>query len=368
MTTAPRPKRRPRLLLHAGLFLATFITTTAAGALFVHGQLGGSSGWEAILPISDGLSYSLPLMLILVSHELGHYLVARFYGVDASLPYFIPLPPSFGLGTMGAVIGMRDVTSDRKKLIDIGAAGPLAGLIVAVPVILYGLAHSSVGPLVAGGMQEGNSILYALLKRGAKGTWLPDGHHDVFLHPTAWAGWAGLLVTMINLIPVGQLDGGHIATAYFGNGYNRFAVRLHRFLPFGAVAVFLWVLHVVRIEADGHWDQAIGVSIAVGAALPWLVWYLLIRIVRRASGDVNHPPVDDQPLPRSRRVLFWLMVAVFVMVFMPVPFRSTFVGGVAPPPPAAVAASVVPPTPAAVAASAVPPPSAAPLAGSSAGR
>jgi membrane-associated protease RseP (regulator of RpoE activity) len=343
MTDGPPPRRRPRLLLHAGLFLATFITTTAAGALFVHGQLGGAAGWVAILPISDGLSYSLPLMLILLSHELGHYVVARLHGVDASLPYFIPLPPSFGLGTMGAVIGMRNVTTDRKKLIDIGAAGPLAGLIVAVPVILYGLARSPVGPLVAGGLQEGNSILYALLKRGAKGAWLPDGHHDVFLHPTAWAGWAGLLVTMINLIPVGQLDGGHIAAAYFGNGYNRIAVRLHRILPLGAVAGFFWVLRQVRIEADGHWDQAIGVSIAIGAALPWLVWYLLIRIVRRASGDVNHPPVDDTPLPRSRRNLFWLMVAVFVMVFMPVPFRSTFVGGTAPPtPPAAVTASAAP--------------------------
>jgi membrane-associated protease RseP (regulator of RpoE activity) len=343
VTGTPPPRRPPRLLLHAGLFLATFITTTAAGALFVHGQLGGGSGWEAILPISDGLSYSLPLMLILLSHELGHYLVARLHGVDASLPYFIPLPPSFGLGTMGAVIGMRNVTADRKKLIDIGAAGPLAGLIVAIPVICYGLAHSPIGPLVAGGQQEGNSILYALLKHGVKGAWLPDGRHDVFLHPTAWAGWAGLLVTMFNLLPVGQLDGGHIATAYFGNGYNRFARRLHRLLPLGAVGVFLWVLHLARIEADGHWDQAIGVSIALGASLPWLVWYLLIRIVRRASGDVNHPPVEDAPLPPSRRALFWLMVVVFVMVFMPVPFRATFVGGTEPPrPPAALSASAAP--------------------------
>ncbi len=218
-TAPPRPRR---LLLHAGLFLATFLTTTAAGAMLMHAR-AGVEGWEAILPISDGLSYSLPLMLILLSHELGHYIVARLHGVDASLPYFIPLPPSFGLGTMGAVIGMRDVTSDRKKLIDIGAAGPLAGLLVAVPVILYGLHRSPVGPLVPGGEQEGNSLLYALLKHAATGAWLPDGKRDVFLHPTAWAGWVGLLVTMINLIPIGQLDGGHIATAYFGNRYGRFA-------------------------------------------------------------------------------------------------------------------------------------------------
>jgi membrane-associated protease RseP (regulator of RpoE activity) len=335
--TPPRPKRFP---LHVGLFLATFLTTTAAGAILMHGQKG-VDGWEAIFPISDGLSYSLPLMLILLSHELGHFLVARLHGVDASLPYFIPLPPGFGLGTMGAVIGMRDVTSDRKKLIDIGAAGPLAGLLVAVPVILYGLHRSPVAPLVAGAEQEGNSALYALLKHLATGAWLPDGKRDVFLHPTAWAGWVGLLVTMINLIPIGQLDGGHIATAYFGNGYGRFATRLHRLLPFGAAAVFFWVMHATRIEAGVHWNEGMARTIALVAALPWLIWYMMIRILRAASGGVNHPPVDDTPLPRSRKLLFWVMVAVFAGVFMPVPFRASFAGGDAPgaKPPTATTAS-----------------------------
>jgi membrane-associated protease RseP (regulator of RpoE activity) len=325
----PDPPRKPRLIVHAALFLATFITTTAAGALYVHGQMGG--GDVDIRPIRDGLSYSLPLLLILLSHELGHYIVARLHGVDASLPYFIPLPPTFGLGTMGAVIGMRRVTRDRKKLIDIGAAGPLAGLAVAIPVIWYGLAHSRLGPLVPGGQQEGNSILYALLKHAVKGAWLPDGHQDVFLHPTAWAGWAGLLVTMINLLPIGQLDGGHVATAYFGNGYNRVASRLQRLLPVGAVLVFAWVLRAVYAEAGADVDRTLAYSIAAGAALPWLVWSLLVAIVRRLSGGGNHPPVDDTPLPPSRKLLFWFMVVVFVAVFMPVPFRATMAGT---PPPA----------------------------------
>ena len=333
----PAPPRPRRLLLHAGLFLATFITTTAAGAILAHSH-AGVEGWDAVFPIADGLSYSLPLMLILLSHELGHFIVARLHGVDASLPYFIPLPPTFGLGTMGAVIGMRNVTSDRKKLIDIGAAGPLAGLLVAVPVILYGLHRSHVAPLVPGGMQEGNSLLYAFLKHAATGAWLPDSKRDVFLNPTAWAGWVGLLVTMINLIPIGQLDGGHIATAYFGNGYGRFATRLHRLLPFGAAAVFFWVMHATRLEAGDHWNEGIGRTIALVAALPWLVWYMMIRILRAASGGVNHPPVDDKPLPPSRKLLFWLMVAVFVGVLMPVPFRASFAGGDAP------AASPPPPT------------------------
>ena len=320
------PARRPRLFVHAGLFLATFLTTTAAGALYVHGQMGGGVG--EIRPIADGLSYSLPLMLILLCHELGHYVVARLHRVDASLPYFIPLPPSFGLGTMGAVIGMKNVTSNRKKLIDIGAAGPLAGLCVAIPVIWYGLAHSQVSPLVAGGQQEGNSILYALLKHAVKGAWLPDGQRDVFLHPTAWAGWAGLLVTMINLLPIGQLDGGHVATAYFGNRYNTFARRLHRLMPLVGVGVFFWVMHLVHVEMGARYRQDFAVSIAVGAAFPWAIWYALVGVVRRLGGGVNHPPVASTRLPPSRRALFWLMVIVFVGIFMPVPFRETITGEV----------------------------------------
>jgi len=338
----PVPRRPPRLLLHVGLFLATFLTTTAAGAIYVHGQFGGDAGWEAILPIADGLSYSLPLMLILLSHELGHYLVARYHGVDASLPYFIPLPPMFGLGTMGALIGMRNVTADRKKLMDIGAAGPLAGLLVAIPVICYGLAHSRIGPLSPGGLQEGNSILYAVLKRAMKGAWLPDGRSDVFLHPTAWAGWAGLLVTMLNLIPIGQFDGGHVAVAYFGNRYNRVAARLHKLLPLGAVVVFLWVMHLLRVEAGPRWDQNVGIWLAASSTLPWLVLYLVFGLVRRVSGGEYHPPVDEIPLPRSRRVLFWVLVVVFVGVFMPVPERLTYVGGAPPSPPSPPTASARP--------------------------
>lgn len=312
------PRRRP-IILHVALFLATFLTTTASGAINAH-----PSG--AIAPIQDGLSYSVPLLLILTCHELGHYLAARWHGVDASLPYFIPFPPWLGLGTMGAVIGMRRVTRDRKKLIDIGAAGPLAGLVVAIPVILYGLAHSKVGPLAPRGVLEGNSLLYAFLKHAAKGEWLPNGRQDVYLHPTAYAGWAGLLVTMINLLPVGQLDGGHVATAYFGNRYNAFAKRLHQFMPLVGVGVFFWVMHLVRVEMGVRYSQAFAVSAAFGAAVPWAIWWMLVGFVRRMGGGVNHPAVQTQPLPPSRRALFWLMVVVFVAIFMPVPSRVTSTG------------------------------------------
>jgi len=313
--------RKPRLLLHAGLFLATFLTTTMTGAIYVHKGL-------SIGPMADGLTYSLPLMLILLCHELGHYVVARRYGVDASLPYFIPFP--LGLGTLGAVIGMRQSTTDRKQLIDVGAAGPLAGLIVAIPFLIVGLMRSQVGPIVGAGEQtvtmEGNSILYALAKFFVKGAWLPGGGIDVHLHPMAMAAWAGLFVTMINLLPIGQLDGGHIATAYFGNRYNAFAERLRRLLPVGALAAFLWVLYVGKQEAGAAWRFGTGASIAMAAATPWLVWFLLIGLMRQLTGGVNHPQVDDQPLAPSRRALFWLMVIVFVGVFMPVPFREVMAG------------------------------------------
>jgi membrane-associated protease RseP (regulator of RpoE activity) len=315
------PRSRP--LLHAGLFLATFLTTTATGALEAHRG-------EAITPIRDGMPYSLPLMLILLCHELGHYLVARLHGVPASLPYFIPLPPGLGLGTLGAVIGMHKVTTDRKQLIDIGAAGPLAGLVVAIPILVYGLMRSEVGPLVDA-TQEGNSILYAVIKWLTKGEWLPNGKVDVFLHPTARAAWAGLLVTMINLLPIGQLDGGHVANAYFGNRYNRFAEGVRRLLPIGGLIVFVWVLYATRQEAGSAWRLQPGMLIAMTAALPWLMWFLMVGLMRRMTGGVNHPPVDDKPLPRSRRALFWLMVVVFVGVFMPVPLREIRVG---PPEPA----------------------------------
>lgn len=315
--------RKQRWMLHVGLFLATFLTTTATGALHAHGVVDISLA--GIPPIRDGLPYSVPLMLILLCHELGHYFAARRHRVDASLPYFIPLPPGLGMGTLGAVIGMREVATDRRKLIDVGAAGPLAGLIVAIPVIIYGLHLSSVQPQ-QGGWQEGNSLLYACLKRLVTGEWLPGGNRDVNISPVALAGWTGLLITMINLLPIGQLDGGHIASAYFGNRYNRFAQVLHRLLPLGALAVFAWVYFTLQREAGSIWSPNLGMPYAMGAAAPWIIWYFMVWVVGLISPGDYHPPVDDTPLPRSRRGLFWVMVVVFAAVFMPVPWRLSLAG------------------------------------------
>jgi len=314
MTDRPRPRYHVHLLL----FLATVVTTTAQGAANVHKD---GSLW----PLWDGWVYSVPLLAILVCHEFGHYIAARIHGVPASLPYFIPLPPPIGImGTMGAVIP-QEATADRKKLIDIGAAGPLAGLVVAIPVLWVGLRLSHVTPS-AGGLQEGNSILYALLKRGITGQWLPGGGKDVFLHPTAFAGWAGLLVTMLNLIPIGQLDGGHVATAYFGNDYRRIAGFLHRCLPFLGALVFIVVALGVRQDLAAYTRDQVGsipFQVALTPALAWFVWAAVLGLMKRVSGGQYHPPVDAQPLPRSRKVLFWVVCVTFFLTFMPVPLRQS---------------------------------------------
>lgn len=305
-----------RWWLHILLFVATMITTTAQGASYVH----GGPFW----PLADGLSYSIPLMAILVCHELGHYFAARWHGVPASLPYFIPLPPKLGLlGTMGAVI-LQSATHDRKKLMDIGAAGPLAGLAVTIPVLLYGLSLSDVKPLVGFGLQEGNSLLYAIFKYLVKGSWLPSEGRDVMLHPTAWAGWAGLFITMLNLLPIAQLDGGHIATAYFGNGYARAARALHRSLPIIGLMVFAWVYIAAQRELTGNGfteETVSALTIAIQPAMLWIVWFVLLSLMLRMSRGEYHPPVDEEPLPRNRVALFWVICMTFLLIFMPVPLR-----------------------------------------------
>jgi membrane-associated protease RseP (regulator of RpoE activity) len=320
-------------VLNIALFLATLLTTTMQGAYMQHGSANAAL-------LADGLTFSIPLMTILLCHEMGHYIAARIHRVPASLPYFVPLPPGIGMfGTMGAVI-LQSRTSDRRKLIDIGAAGPLAGLMVAIPVLAYGLYLSPVGP-IEGGFQEGNSLLYAVLKRLVLGMWLPNNGVDVNLHPVAFAGWAGLLVTMLNLLPVGQLDGGHVAIAFFGNPYGRVSQFMRRMLLPLAVLVTVTVYtttsqDLVRAGLSGKLSPW---SIAIPAGSVWLVWYVMLGILRRVSGGIDHPPVDDRPLPQSRALLFWAVVLSFVLIFMPVPFRTNVGPGAKP---SAQAASTTP--------------------------
>jgi Zn-dependent protease len=300
---------RERWWLHAALFLLTLCTTTIAGAV-LQGAAQVNDGWGLLRgrlvlladpghAVAAGLVFSAPLMAILLLHELGHYVTARRYLLDVSPPYFLPVPlwPSF-IGTMGAFIRLRTLLSDRRQLFDVGIAGPIAGFAVALPVLLLGLHWSHPLPPIRGlsGMvlligQEpfplGDSLVTLV------GRWITHGNlGPLLVHPLAFAGVLGMFVTMINLMPMAQLDGGHILYAALPRWHQR-------------VALGFWGVVLVL----GHWW--------VG----WYVWAGLVLFVSR--GRLDHPTVLEaqRPLPASRRRLSWVALALFVLTFMPVPFR-----------------------------------------------
>jgi Zn-dependent protease len=265
---------------------------TIASTVFVGGL--DSEGYNLGL----GLAYSASILSILLAHELGHFLTARRLGVAVSYPFFIPvpLPP---LGTMGAFIAMKQPPPDRRALLSIAIAGPVAGLVVAIPVLILGLLLSEVQPLgsLAGAEEggfiflEGNSLIYAAVKIGVFGRFLPSGGEDVLLHPVAWAGWVGLLVTGLNLIPAGQLDGGHIFYALFG-------ARVARIVTW-AMAGLLLVLGFV------YWPG-------------WFLWATLIIIFGQQRAPLLNELVT---LDTRQRVIAALGLVIFILVFTPTPLR-----------------------------------------------
>ena len=292
----PAPLTARQLAIHVGLFLAACATTTWAG----------------------GVWFAATLMGILLCHEMGHYVAARRYHLDVSPPYFIPLPPQVSLGTLGAVISMPRPIARRDHLFDVGAAGPIAGLVVAIPLLLIGLAMSPVGPASPDGMIEGNSIFYGLTKLAMFGRWLPGAGLDVQLHPMAFAAWVGLLITMINLIPIGQLDGGHIARAVLGEAHERLSARLH----VGLVAMGVLVGGGLTALASVAGRDLVGaLRYGLNGLLPWLVWAAMILIMRNLAGGSYHPPTDATPLSPWRRRGGWALLVIFLLIFMPVPMR-----------------------------------------------
>lgn len=269
----------------------------------------------------EGVAFTVALLAILVTHEFGHYIAARIHGVPASLPYFIPLPFVSPFGTMGAVIGMQARIRSRRALLDIGAAGPIAGMVMALPILAYGIHLSPVHaapPMALDGtaheLLEGHSILYEIMLR-LFGAPIGDGQ-DIFLHPFAFAGWAGLFVTMLNLIPVGQLDGGHIAYALFGARQDRLARWLRRSMPgmfVIAAAKNTWAIRHAPLTFEA-------VKNAVSGGTLWLVWFgLLTWMLRRARGE-NHPPFDPgEELGPGRKAIAIGCLVMFVLLFMPAP-------------------------------------------------
>jgi len=312
----PEPPPKPRRArVNVLLFLATATTVFMVG--------GGVGSLEDLLrtPPAElfqrGWSYAVPLLGILLFHEFGHYIAARIHRVDASLPYFIPLPPVLSpFGTMGAVIAMRGRIRSRNALLDIGASGPLAGLVVALPVLAIGLSLSTVGPNPTRHfLQEGQSLLYMAMKRLVVGP-IPDGY-DVQLHPTAFAGWAGLFITMLNLLPWGQLDGGHIAYALFGERQNRFA----RFVRLALIPLFLYNLALFTVPvALGR--SGMPMAFAVMNSVFWLVWFGVTGVIGRLSGGADHPPTEPGELSSGRRVVAIVTLVLFVLLFMPTPLSS----------------------------------------------
>lgn len=288
--------------LPLALLLLTIASTTYVGMF-----------WSGEDIVQGALTFSAPLMAILLAHELGHYIAARIHRVPASLPLFIPLPLP-PLGTLGAVILMPGQIKKRNALLDIGAAGPLAGLAVALPILIYGIATSEVAPSrQTPGVYtylEGHSLLYAGLLYALKGPF-PEGH-DIMLTPTAFAGWAGLLVTMLNLIPTLQLDGGHVAHALLGERQERISRIVRKLLfPLG-LAVPLY--YVSRAFLAGVRGEALWLEAQVGTQ--WLLWALVLRFMASRS-DREHPPTEGEPLTPARKVIAVLTLALFVLLFMP---------------------------------------------------
>ncbi len=276
------------------LLILTIISLLSVGASIEMSQRN--------LPIDDlmdiygnlllGWPYALSLLLILGAHEMGHYIAARRSNVPTSWPYFIPLPyPISFFGTLGAVIIQRAPPKNARQAFDVGVAGPLAGLIFAIPILLIGLATSPIELTPSDPyLLEGNSILYALSKFLVFGRFLPSGGEDVFINQLAQAGWTGLLVTGLNLIPVGQLDGGHVLYALVGERARR--------LYFPLMAI-MFVLALLVSQA-------------------WLLWVLLLLVF----GRVYIPPLDTvTKMDERRRALAALTLIIFILVFVPNPME-----------------------------------------------
>jgi membrane-associated protease RseP (regulator of RpoE activity) len=271
--------------LHLCLFALTFITTLGAGAFQQDIDL-----FEEPLRIIEGLPFAGTLMFILLVHELAHFFASRMHSVKSSLPYFIPAPTL--LGTLGAFIKMESPIYSRKALIDIGASGPIAGFVVAIIACIIGLNMSNIVP--AAHSEEalilGDSLLFSLLTSVTVGS-VPD-NFDVVLHPIAFAGWIGLFVTTLNMIPVGQLDGGHIMYAFIGERHKILSVIFVAGLA--TMGIFFW---------EG-----------------WLLWAVLLLILK-----IKHPPVYywEEPLDRTRILAGIISLIIFVITFIPDPFRIT---------------------------------------------
>jgi membrane-associated protease RseP (regulator of RpoE activity) len=283
-------RRRPAV--NVVLFVLTVLSTFIAGALpFGAIPFVNYDPFAGPINVLHGLQFAGTLLAILLTHEFGHYFTARSYQASVSLPYFIPVPPPFLFGTLGAIISLRSPARNRNSLFDIAVAGPLAGLAVALPALWLGLSWSRVAPVPEGGsISFGDSIVTGFLTHLWFGN-IPEGH-DVFVHPVALAAWVGLFVTALNLFPVGQLDGGRIAYALFGGA--------HRAVSIGTFCALL--------------------TLGIAAQSPnWVVFAGLVFLL---VGFHHAPPLDDvSPLSPGRYAVGVCCLILLVLLVPPVPIQ-----------------------------------------------
>lgn len=330
-------RRRTSWLINLGLFLLTVACTMMAGA-----QWAGHFPLE-IANWGYGVQYSVLILLFLGSHEFGHYFAARVHNVDATLPYFIPIPPlGMPFGTMGAVIRTRSPIMTRKALFDIGIAGPLAGFVMCVAFLIIGFAtlppkeyiftiHPEYrimgGQIPLTGMYFGDTILYKTLASifANPNGWLPP-MNEMYHYPFLCVGWFGLFVTALNLLPVGQLDGGHIAYAMFGERQITIGrIVWWAIFVLGLGSLMNWALDALTYDSPdalfmGIKSLLLPLLVGVQHLAPWLyaayggwlLWAFLLRVFIR----IEHPPIDDEePLGVGRMALGWLAAAILVVSF-----------------------------------------------------
>jgi len=331
VTSLPVPQPSSRLYVNVILFILTVFSMMLTGVDVPPELIPADGGfpWGYVARnIFMGWPFALSMMGILFFHEMGHYLMCRYYKVPATLPFFIPAPILSPLGTLGAFIAMRGIPKNKRVLFDVGVAGPLAGLVVALPVLFIGLLLSHLGPIEPApsgmtGFLEGNSLFYLLSKYVVFGKLLPEPVSlgglspaiywlryfftgqpipihgmDVQLHNVALAGWAGLLVTALNLVPVGTLDGGHVAYGLFGEKARRiFPVAI-------GVLIALSVLPSLLTLSLGAFNFS------------WLLWVFILFWL----GNVRTQPLDDiTPLDDTRRGLGFFVLLIFILLFTPIP-------------------------------------------------
>lgn len=311
-------RKKPLFIINILLFLLTFFTTTLAGV-----------GWLNIDPFqldnfSKGLTYSILILSVITVHEFGHYFAARYHKIEVTLPYYIPFPFLFlnPFGTMGAVIKMLSPNHSRKSLFDVGIAGPIAGWVLTLIFLVIGFAtlpsldylyqihpEYSLTGIPTGGLTFGYNLIFLLLEKlfSLNGSVFIPPMNEIYHYPFLCVGWFGLLITSLNMMPVGQLDGGHISYTMFGEkskyiGY----VVFYTLLFFGVLGIL----------------PLLDINITIGS-INWLVWALLILFVIK----IKHPPVCrdlNEPLGRPRIILGWFSYLIFVVSFCPIPVSEGF--------------------------------------------